>query len=129
MKKLWLLLVVIALGGCKMNNDNNSEDKTFNLTVINNSDETLAVKFQIWAYNYYEKEVQLDEFFTCIFSKDTYTLENVHYSPKYNNITNFCGGSRITKQVLEEPLHFEKDTTVTLNFDYKKYIPYVESIM
>lgn len=26
MKKLWLLLVVIVLGGCKMNNDNNSED-------------------------------------------------------------------------------------------------------
>ncbi len=53
MKKLWLLLVVIALGGCKMNNDSNSEvaevSNTSNCmytTIINGTDKDLQVSYR-----------------------------------------------------------------------------------
>ena len=56
MKKIWLLLIVIALGGCKMSSDTN-EEETFNLTIINNSDETVAIRFAVWLYNYYDEKL------------------------------------------------------------------------
>ena len=127
MKKIWLLLIVIALGGCKMSEDTN-EEETFNLTIINNSDETVAIRFAVWLYNYYDEKVSLCEAWTCIFAKEKYTIENCHFSADYNNITNYWLGSKLSTELLETPLHFEKDTTITLNVDYDKYCVYVESI-
>lgn len=49
MKKIWLLLIVIALGGCKMSSDTNEEEVSDTSgymydTIINDTDKDLIVK-------------------------------------------------------------------------------------